>query len=564
MDSPTLSRKELLIAAGAIAAAIAIPKRAVAQAGAASTPNHPEITIDDLKSAQKLAGLSFSDDELKEMLQDVRDTLTGYEDVRKEPLTNGIDMATVFMPYNTRSDKRKPGMTAKASSNVVVKPHAEEDFAFMPLRDLAILVKTRQVTSVELTNMYLNRLQKYGDKLVAVVTLLADQARADAARADKEIENGKYRGPLHGIPTGVKDLFSYAGAPTTWGAEIYKDQVFDYDSTVVEKLKAAGAIICAKTSCGALANGDKWFRGQTKNPWNTAQGSSGSSAGSAACVSAGLLPYAIGTETQGSVVSPSHQCRITGLRPTFGRSSRYGGMTLCWTMDKVGVLARCAEDTALVLAAIGGSDYRDRSTVDKPFHYSPRIDIGKLKIGFLLDPKEDPATTTKPQTMQILQVLAKLGAKDIKPVSVTRALDGVDNILVVESAAAFDDITRTGAVNGIKNSSWPETFRASRFFTGVELVQAYRARMILMQQVEKDLGEIDVLVTGPRGGGMIATTNLTGHPQVLLPWGADDKGNSNSMSLIGRLYEEDTLLSVANAIQSQTDFHLRRPDLSKL
>jgi Asp-tRNA(Asn)/Glu-tRNA(Gln) amidotransferase A subunit family amidase len=564
MNSPTISRKDLLIAVGALAAAVALPKISSAQAATEQAPAHPEITVDDLKSAQKLVGLSFTDGQLKEMLQDVRDTLSGYEDVRKEPLGNGTEMATVFVPFNTRPDKRRPGMSAKLSSRAVAHASTEDDLAFAPLSDLANLLRTQQITSAHLTEMYLGRLQKYGDKLVAVVTLLADQARVDAARADKQIKGGKYRGPLHGIPTGVKDLFSYAGAPTTWGAAIYKNQMFDYDSAVVEKLKAAGAVICAKTTCGALANGDQWFGGQTKNPWNPSQGSSGSSAGSAACVSAGLLPYAIGTETQGSVVSPSHQCRVTGLRPTFGRTSRFGGMTLCWTMDKVGVLARCAEDTAFVLAAIAGADYRDRSSVDRPFHYAPKVDIGGLKIGFLLDPKEDPATTTKPQTMEILKVLAKLGAKDVRPISITRALDGIDNILVVESAAAFDDITRTGQVDDIKNSSWPETFRATRFFTGVELVQAYRARMLLMQRIEIELGDIDILVTGSRGGGMIATTNLTGHPQLLLPWGADAKGNSNSYSLIGRLYEEDTLIAVANAIQSETDFHKRRPDLSKL
>ncbi len=233
-------------------------------------------------------------------------------------------------------------------------------------------------------------------------------------------------------------------------------------------------------------------------------------------------------------------------------------------MDKVGVLARCAEDTALVLAAIAGADPRDRSTVDKPFHYSPKVDISKLRIAYLLDAKEDEATSKKPQTMEVLQVLSKLGAHDMHGIHVTPALDGVDMILYAESAAAFDEITRNGVVNQMERSSWPEAFRATRFVTAVELLQAYRARTLLMQRIEKELGDIDILVTGDRGGGMIATTNLTGHPQVLLPWGADEKGNSRSYSLIGRLYEEDTLVAVANAIQSATDFHKRRPDLSKL
>jgi len=564
MNSPTISRKDLLVSVAALGAAVMLPRSVFAQGNSSTPPAHTEITIDDLKSAQKLVGLSFTDAELTEMLQDVRDWLTGYEDVRKEPLENGTDLAMVFVPYNTREDHRKPGYSAKMTGRSVRVPASEDDLAFMPLTDLATLIRTKQISSVQLTEMYLSRMQKYGDKLLAIVTLLPDQAREAARRADEEIAAGHYRGPLHGIPTGVKDLFSYAGAPTTWGAAPFKDQVFNYDSAVVERLKEAGAVICAKTSCGALANGDQWFRGQTKNPWNPSQGSSGSSAGSAACVSAGLLPYAIGTETQGSVVSPSRQCRVTGLRPTFGRTSRFGGMALAWSMDKVGVLARCAEDTALVLAAITGADPRDRSSVTKPFHYSPKIDVSKLRIAFLLDAKEDAATSTKPQTMEVLQVLSKLGAKDMRGIHITPALDGVDMILVAESAAAFDDIARNGVVNQIERSSWPETFRATRFVTGVELIQAYRARMLLMQRIEKELGDVDILVTGDRGGGMIATTNLTGHPQVLLPWGADAKGNSKSYSLIGRLYEEDTLLAVANAIQSETDFHLRRPDLSKL
>ena len=565
MNSPTLSRKELLVAAGALAATIALPKVATAQSSATGqTPAHSEITIDDLKSAQKLLGLSFTDDELKEMLQDVRDWLTGYESVRKLPIDNGTELSLVFVPYTSRIENRKAGCSARVETRKLNRPINEEDLAFTPLRDLATLVRTRQVSSVKLTEMYLGRLQRYGDKLLAVVTLLGDQARADAKRADEEMRDGKYRGPLHGIPTGVKDLFSVANAPTTWGAEPYKDQVFDYDSAVVEKLRAAGAIICVKTSCGALANGDQWFRGQTKNPWNPAEGSSGSSAGSGACVSAGLLPYAIGTETQGSVVSPSSRCRVTGLRPSFGRTSRFGGMTLSWTMDKVGVLARCAEDTALVLAAIAGADPRDRSSVDRPFHYTSKVDIASLKIGFLLNPGEDPAKSNKAQSLEVLQVLTKLGAGSFRATSITPALDPVDNVLVIEAAAAFDDLTRNGRVNEMKNSDWPETFRASRFQSGVELLQAYRGRTLLMHQFEKELGDLDILVAAGLGGHTLTITNLTGHPQVLLPWGADSKGNSKSYSLIGRLYEEDTLLAVANAIQSQTTFHALRPDLSKL
>lgn len=536
-----------------------LPKSAIAQ----TAPTSTGITLDDLKIAQKLAGLDFSDAELKEVLQDVRDWLTGYEGIRKEPITYLVEPPTVFEPLSLRPLKGRPGVSIKTSNSKALRPRNEEDLAFMPLRDLAHLIKTKAITSSQLTEMYLGRLQRYGDKLLAVITLLPEQARSDAKRADEEIAAGHYRGPLHGIPTGVKDLFALRGAPTTWGAAPYEDQVFDYDATLVQKLREAGAIICAKTSMGALAEGDVWFKGMTKNPWNPKEGSSGSSAGSAACVSAGLLPYAIGTETLGSIVSPSNQCRVTGLRPSYGRISRHGAMAVSWTMDKVGIIARCAEDTALVFAAVSGADPLDRSSVDRPFHYSPKVDLSGLKIAFLLDPKEDPAKTTKPQTMEALVLLQKLGAR-LHPLAITPAEEGILAILEVESAAAFDDLTRSDRIHLLKNSSWPETYRASRFVPGVELLQAYRARTLLMRQFENELSDFDILVADRVGGQTLQITNLTGHPQVLLPWGVGANGRSRSVSLIGRLYEEDLLLAVATALQAATNYQTLRPDLSKL
>ncbi len=561
MNKATLSRKELLISAAALGLALSMPKAALAQG--AATPRS-EITIDDLKVAQKLAGLDFSDDELKEILQDVKDWLTGYETIRKEPITYLVEPPTVFEPLSLRPLAGKRGVSVKvAASKVSHRPVSEDDLAFMPLRDIAHLVKTRAITSSDLTEMYLGRLGRYGDKLLAVITLLPEQARADAKKADEEIATGRYRGPLHGVPTGVKDLFALRGAPTTWGAAPYQDQVFDYDATLVQKLRQAGAVICAKTSMGALAEGDVWFKGMTKNPWNPKEGSSGSSAGSAACVSAGLLPFAIGTETLGSIVSPSNQCRVTGLRPSYGRISRHGAMAVSWTMDKVGIISRCAEDAALVFAAVSGADPLDRSSVDRPFHYSPKVDFAALKIAFLLDLKEDPAKTTKPQTTEALALLQKLGAT-VHPLSITPAEAGVLTILDVESAAAFDDLTRSDRIHLLKNSSWPETYRAGRFVPGVELLQAYRARTLLMKQFEDELGDFDILVADRVGGHTLAITNLTGHPQVLLPWGVTASGRSRSVSLIGRLYEEDKILSVANALQGATNYHTLRPDLSKV
>lgn len=560
MDQPTLTRKELLAGAAALAATIALPRAALGQ----EPVKADQITLDDLKAAQKLAAVEFTDEQLKEVLGDVKDWVASYAALRAMPITYQIEPPTPFEPLTLRASNARPGLSAKASpAQVSARPSKEEDLAFLPVGELANLVRTRKVSSLELTEMYLQRLERYGDKLLAVVTLMGDQARADATRADEEIRKGRYRGPLHGIPTGVKDLFATKGAPTTWGAEPYKDQVFDYDAAVVERLKAAGAIICAKLSMGGLAQGDLWFRGRTKNPWNPAEGSSGSSAGSAACVSAGLLPFAIGTETLGSIVSPSNQCRVTGLRPSYGRISRAGAMAVSWTMDKVGVIARRAEDCALVLAAIAGHDPRDPSSVDRPFHYRPSVDPGRLKVGYLLAPNEDPKTSTKPQTIEALVILQRLGAK-LFSVSITPPPDAMIAILEVEAAAAFDDLTRSERINLMKDSPWPPQYRGSRFIPAVEYVQAQRARTLLMRNLEKELGDLDLVVAEGRGGHTLALTNLTGHPQVLLPFGVDDKGRPRSVSLIGRLYEEDVILQVANAIQSATSYHTLRPDLSKL
>lgn len=560
MDQPTLTRKELLGAAAALAATIALPRKALGQ-----EPAKPEeITLDDLRAAQRLAAVSFTDEQLKEVLPDVKDWVASYAAVRAMPITYEVEPPTPFEPLTMRPARVKAGVSAKASPVPgISRPANEEDLAFLSVGELAQLVKSRKLSSAELTEMYLARLQRYGDELLAVVTLMPDRARADAKQADEEIRGGHYRGPLHGIPTGVKDLFATKGVPTTWGAEPYKDQVFDYDSTVVERLKAAGAVICGKLSMGGLAQGDLWFRGRTKNPWNPAEGSSGSSAGSAACVSAGLLPFAIGTETLGSIVSPSNQCRVTGLRPSYGRISRHGAMAVSWTMDKVGVIARRSEDCALVLAALAGRDPRDASSVDRPFHYQPLIDVSRLKIGYLLGPNEDPKTSTKPQTMEALIILQRLGARPV-PVAISPAPDAEIAILEVEAAAAFDELTRSERINLMKDSPWPPQYRGSRFIPAVEYVQAQRARTLLMRRIEEELGDLDLVVAEGRGGHTLALTNLTGHPQVLLPFGVDDKGKPRSVSLIGRLYEEDTLLAVANAIQSATSYHRLRPDLSKL
>jgi len=551
-----LSRKDFLKSVVISAATTALPMRALAQQSA------PDITVADLKAFQKLAGLSFTDEELKEVLSDVKDWLKGYESIRKLPITEQIDPPVIFVPKTTRAADERVGISVKTTSvGRLKRPASEEDLAFMSVRELSQLVKSRQVTSLELTELAISRLTAYGDKLLCLVTLLADDTRAHAKAMDAELQSGRYRGPLHGIPCGLKDLFAYQGAPTTWGADPFKAQSFPYNAAVVDKLHEAGAVVVAKLSMGALAQGDVWFKGKTKNPWNPKEGSSGSSAGSASATAAGLVPFAIGTETLGSIVSPSHVCRVSGLRPTFGRVSRYGAMELCYTMDKVGPICRQVEDCALVFAAITGGDSRDRSSVDRPFHFQPDINLRNVNIGYVVGPKEDPSDLLKKN--DYLKILSKMGAR-LEPVSFTPPAEGDLVVLEVEAASAFDEFTRSGKVRELKNSSWPESFRASRFVPGVEYLQAMRARTLLMDQFESELGHLDVVVAADRGGPLLRITNLTGHPQVLVPFGTDDKGNSRSVSFIGRIYEEETLLAVASKFQFGTPYYQLRPDLSTL
>lgn len=548
LESP-LSRKDFLRSSLIAAVAASLPTRASAIA-----EPEVEISIDDLKAFSRIAGISFSDDELKQVLPDVKDWLSGYESLRKLPIPFEVEPPTVFMPKTHRSLKGKKGVSVKLTRAAeATRPKNDEDLAFMSVRELGALIRTRQITSVELTKVYLERLSRYGDKLLCVITAMPEQALKRAHEADAEIEAGRYRGPLHGIPCGIKDLFAMRGAPTTWGAAPYKDQVLPYDSAVVEKLHDAGAVIVAKLSMGALAMNDVWFKGKTKNPWNEKEGSSGSSAGSAAATAAGLVAFAIGTETLGSIMSPSNRCRVTGFRPSYGRISRYGAMGLSYTMDKVGPICRQVEDCALVFTALTGHDPRDRSSVDRPFHYVPTLNLATLKVGVVDGASNDA----------ILAGLEKLGVHASKfkfdPIP-----DGILSLLEVEAATSFDELTRSDRIHQLTNSDWPESFRASRFVPGVEYLQAQRARAWLMDRYEEELGDLDVLAVPGVGitGSALRITNLTGHPQVNIPQGVNAKGESNSISFVGRIYEEDIMLALANAFQRQGEFHKLRPSLS--
>jgi Asp-tRNA(Asn)/Glu-tRNA(Gln) amidotransferase A subunit family amidase len=524
------------------------------------------ITTKDIAASEKVIGLDFTSKERKMMLDDVRRNLSAYEELRKISLQNSVPPALAFSPVIPGIQLETERMPSKMPEASDVKvPSNFEDLAFYPLTDLAQLIKSRKITSTQLTKLYLERLKKYGPRLECVITLTEDLALAQAKRADKEIASGRYRGPLHGIPWGAKDLLSTKGIKTTWGAMPYKDQIADVDATVVKRLEEAGAVLVAKLTMGALAWGDVWFGGKTKNPWNPKQGSSGSSAGSAAATAAGLVGFSIGTETWGSIVSPSTRCGVTGLRPTFGRVSRYGAMALSWSMDKIGPICRSAEDCSLVFKAIYGPDGKDLTVVNLPFNWNPSLDLENIRIGYLKKLFEGKYRNKKNDEAS-LKVLRSLGVKLVPFDLPELPVNALSFILNAEAAAAFEELTRSNRddllVRQIKQA-WPNTFRQARLIPAVEYIQANRVRTLLMEEMAKKMKGIDVYVAPSFGGNNLLLTNLTGHPAVVVPNGFDEKGSPTSISFIGNLFEEAKTLRLAKAFQDVTDFHRRHPDLAK-
>ncbi|MBM3297359.1 MAG: amidase, partial [Candidatus Aminicenantes bacterium] len=432
---------------------------------------------------------------------------------------------------------------------------------------LAALLRARKITSTELTQLYLDRLKTYGPRLECVITLTEELALEQARRADAEISAGRYRGPLHGIPWGAKDLLSTKGIRTTWGAVPYKDRVFDEDATVVKKLEEAGAVLVAKLTLGELAWGDVWYNGRTRNPWNLEEGSSGSSAGPAAAVAAGLVGFALGSETWGSIVSPSTRCGTTGLRPTFGLVSRTGAMALSWSMDKIGPICRSAEDCALVFDAIRGPDGRDPTVTDRPFPWNPSQKLGSLRVGYYREAFEKlKESKDKENALAVLEILRGLGLEPV-PVEMPRLpIEPLAIILNAEAAAAFDELTRGNGDDLLVRQveeAWPNVFRQSRFIPAVEYIQANRIRTLLMTDLAHKLKDVDVFVTPSYGGNVLLLTNLTGHPAVVAPNGFNEKGTPTSISFIGNLCREAETLLLAKAYQEATDFHLRRPPLGE-
>jgi Asp-tRNA(Asn)/Glu-tRNA(Gln) amidotransferase A subunit family amidase len=523
---------------------------------------------DTIALAQKMASLydiEFTNAEADSLIDNLNTFTNLYKGMHKTLPENSIPFPFAFNPLPYGKSKPRTLQTVSLPYRADMQlPKNKNDLAFYSIPELAGLIKSKKISSVELTKFFLARLKKWSDTLECTITITEDTAMAQAMRADEEIKNGKYRGLLHGIPYGLKDLFAVKGYKTTWGSTPYKEQVVDEDAYVYQKLRAAGAVLCAKLSLGALAYNNKWFGGETKNPWNLNQGSSGSSAGSASAVVAGLLTFTIGTETLGSIVSPSTRCGATGLRPTFGSISRSGAMVLCWSLDKAGPICRSAEDAAIVFNYIKGTDGKDHSAVDKPFNYNGKTDFKKLRIAYAENyfrrlPAEAPER-------KVLDVYRSLGA-DIKavefPDSAVYPVNLVTIILNAESAAAFDELTRTNRDDLIERQDkafWPNSFRAARLIPAVEYINANRYRYNLCKAINDFMKDYDVVIVPSFAGRQLSITNLTGHPVVVMPMGFSQNGSPLSITLIGNLYDEAKILAAAKAFQDKTEYNKKRPE----
>lgn len=528
------------------------------------------IRKEQVVGALALMGLEFRDAEVDMLMRRVNSSLSSYESLRKIDVPYGTEPAFAFQPgLPGRTPIQGPQRFSPTAVPARRAPADLEEAAFWPVTQLAPLIRSRAVSSIDLTKMFLARMKKYGPKLLCLVTLTEDLALEQAAAADREIRAGRYRGPLHGIPYGLKDLFDTKGIPTTWGAEPFQNRVPTSDATAVERLNKAGAVLIAKLSMGALAQGDLWFQGRTKNPWNLEQGSSGSSAGSASATAAGLVGFTLGTETLGSIVSPCTQCGTAGLRPTYGRISRRGAMALSWTMDKIGPICRGVEDLALVLHAVYGPDGHDRTVAADPFHWEPRRPLSAMKVGVLQSAFDRFQGPNKAIYDQALADLKKAGVS-MKPVEFQEDLAVIRFLLQAEAAAAFDDITRDGQVRTLKGQEpgdWPNSFRGSRLIPAVEYIRAQRVRSLLVENFEKFMAPWDVVVIPAQS--MLTTTNLTGNPQVVVKCGFGEATRQDgsktpvprTIGFLGRIYDEGAPLRVALAYEQATEWHKQHPKL---
>ena len=519
------------------------------------------------KTIEPLYGIELTDAERDSLLSNLQGFQKEYEALHQHKIPNSVSMSLVFdpLPAGFQVETTSKAVDWGLPKDVAL-PANKQDLAFYPVYKLAVLIQKKKITSTELTSIYISRIKKYADTLQCVISILEERAMREAKQADDEIAKGKYRGPLHGIPYGVKDLLAVEGTKTTWGATPYKDQSFETTATVVKKLQDAGAVLVCKFTMGALAMGDIWYGGVTKNPWNMKQGSSGSSAGSASGTVAGLVAFSIGTETLGSIVSPSTRCGASGLRPTYGRVSRTGAMALSWSMDKIGPICRSALDCGIVLSVISGPDNIDKHVRPASFNYSAKNDIKKLKVAYLKTAFES-TYPSKSQDEESLKIIRSLG---IEPVAVEMPqgipVSAIRIMLTAEAGAAFEELTRMNIDDQLtdqRKNAWPNTFRAARFIPAVEYINASRVRQQLIEEYHAKLKDYDVIISPSFAQGQLLTTNLTGHPCLVVPNGFNDQGSPTSISFLGKLYGEAALVAVARAYQEASEWDDKTPPLFK-
>ncbi len=549
-----VSRRQMMSAIAATGISSAAFHRAIA----AQSPDDG-ITVERIRDAEWVAGIELTDEERERVAGAMQRVNKQRRDVRWAAVGYDTLPAVCFDPEIADADAaarslNPPAWLTSASAESAAAG-ADDGLSFQSVRTLAGMLRSRQITSVELTEHCLNVLQEHDDVLKCVVTLTSELALQQARQADTELQRGHDRGLLHGIPWGAKDLIAVPGYPTTWGAPQFRDRHLPYIATVARRLEDAGAVLVAKLSLGALAMGDKWFGGMTRNPWNPDEGSSGSSAGSAAAVAAGLLPFTIGSETLGSIVSPCKRCGVTGLRPTFGRVSRAGCMSLSWTMDKLGPIARTSDDCGIAFAAIHGADREDPTAVQRWFDWPMTVDLSKLRVGRV------ESGSLAPADQKILDVLTEAGASVI-PVRLPASANEYSISMMgdIEAAAVFHDLLVAGDTDGLNR--WPDIFRRMHFVSAVDYLQAARARTLLMHQLAKVFQQVDIYV----GGDDLGICNLTGHPTVVFPTVMSKSGTSDDDhaqpvcgTLTGRLYDEATLLAVAAVVERALNMPTHRP-----
>ncbi len=563
------------------------------RAVAALAHGKAQVTAEMIHQAEWISGLEFDPAERQMMVKGLNGEVEDFEKLRAVHLENGVYPAMLFNPHlpltadSAESPAGDPPAESLAASpdrkamqrGAAVRPKSAEELAFLPVYKLSELLRTRKVSSVELTKLYLERLHRYDSVLHCVITYTEELAMRQAEKADAEIRAGHYRGPLHGVPWGAKDLLSVPGYPTTWGAKPYENQVLPETAAVVRRLEEAGAVLVAKLTLGALAMGDIWFGGKTRNPWKPKQGSSGSSAGPASATAAGLVGFSVGSETLGSIVSPSTRCGCSGLRPTFGRVSRFGAMALAWSMDKLGPICRSVEDCALVFRAIQGADGLDPTAVGRPFPWPLGRDTRTLRVGYVeaafnkdrtkfakTEQAKAKAREWQQFDLRTLEKLRSMGFK-LRPIALPSRypVDHLEFILSVEAATAFDALTRSGRDKLLTEQgpeAWPNIFRQGQMIPGVEYLRANRIRTLVIEEMEELMREIDVYVCPSFVGPNLLLTNLTGNPAVVVPNGfRSSDGTPTSITFMGKLYGETQALAVARAYQEATGFNLKHPPL---